>query len=143
MDGLSSQDITSNGSGFYFGPSGFGIPLREEADILYRFACRYGADPVTGLIYDQIDAGGVPLVKDSRSWPQTEALKAHLAMVEVHGLDTRLQIGRTQSTTSSSTISNGSHMARGWITAGTMGGRPWTKSRPRLSIICNLPSRSS
>jgi mannose/cellobiose epimerase-like protein (N-acyl-D-glucosamine 2-epimerase family) len=72
-----------------------GIPLREEADILYRFACRYGADPVTGLIYDQIDALGVPLVKDSRSWPQTEALKAHLAMLEVHGLDTRLQIGRT------------------------------------------------
>ena len=72
-----------------------GIPLREEANILYRFACRHGADPVTGLIYDQVDAFGAPLVKDSRSWPQTEALKAHLAMLEFYGLDTRLEIGRT------------------------------------------------
>jgi len=70
------------------------LSLREEARALYDFARRHGPDPETGLIYDKVRPDGTPLSRDSRSWPQTEALKAHLAMLEFDGLDTRDEIGR-------------------------------------------------
>lgn len=68
------------------------VDLRQDARALYAFAMRHGLDPVTGLTYDQVDVDGVPLVRDSRSWPQTEALKAHIAMLEHEGIDTRDEI---------------------------------------------------
>ncbi|MCE2574090.1 AGE family epimerase/isomerase [Komagataeibacter sp. FNDCR2] len=71
-----------------------GLDILDDVWRLYAFATHYGTDPRTGLIYDQIRPSGIPLDKDSRLWPQTEALKAHIAMMETFGLDTRPQISR-------------------------------------------------
>lgn len=68
--------------------------LATQATRLYSYALRYGADAHTGLIYDRIDEQGRPLSRDHRSWPQTEALKAHLAMKAVLGQD----LGKDQDT---------------------------------------------
>jgi N-acylglucosamine 2-epimerase/mannose-6-phosphate isomerase len=52
---------------------------------LFDFADRHGIDPVSGLTYDQVSDDGSLLKGSFRSWPQTETLKAHLAMGERSG----------------------------------------------------------
>src|SRR5271165_7168847 len=62
-----------------------GEDLAATAGALHRFACQHGVAPATGLVFDAIDAGGRVLDARHRCWPQTEALKAHLAMAEWRG----------------------------------------------------------
>ncbi|QIP34140.1 AGE family epimerase/isomerase [Komagataeibacter rhaeticus] len=72
-----------------------GLATLDDVQRLYAFATCHGTDAHTGLIYDQIRSTGAPLSRDSRLWPQTEALKAHIAMMETFGLDTSPQISVT------------------------------------------------
>jgi mannose/cellobiose epimerase-like protein (N-acyl-D-glucosamine 2-epimerase family) len=55
------------------------------ADRLFAFAYRYGHDENTGLVLDAVDPRGRPVETDLRLWPNTEFLKAQVAMQEVHG----------------------------------------------------------
>jgi N-acylglucosamine 2-epimerase/mannose-6-phosphate isomerase len=50
---------------------------------LVAFAERVGINPKTGAVYDEIRDDGTPLVTSSRSWPNTERIKAHLALFEL------------------------------------------------------------
>jgi mannose/cellobiose epimerase-like protein (N-acyl-D-glucosamine 2-epimerase family) len=52
------------------------------AERLYAFAERYGVDRESRLVFDEVDVEGMPRRISSRSWPQAEALKAHLSMFE-------------------------------------------------------------
>jgi len=52
---------------------------------LFAFAQRHGHDEATGLIYDAVDQTGRPIARDFRIWPNTEALKAQVAMHEQYG----------------------------------------------------------
>lgn len=55
---------------------------------LFDFAERFGCDPVTRLVYDRVYADGSVALKSHRLWPNTEALKAHLARFEYfHRID--------------------------------------------------------
>ncbi|HEY0203134.1 MAG TPA: AGE family epimerase/isomerase [Acetobacteraceae bacterium] len=56
-----------------------------EASRLYSFALRHGVDPATGLVWDVIGRDGAPRLRSFRLWPQTEALKAHVAMARRGG----------------------------------------------------------
>ena len=47
---------------------------------LFAFAEAYGRNRVTGLVYDEVTKAGRPITATSRCWPQTEALKALLAL---------------------------------------------------------------
>ncbi len=58
------------------------VPVRTMADRLYRFACRHGTDRADGLVFDAVSRDGRPIRDGKRLWPQTEALKAHLAAGE-------------------------------------------------------------
>lgn len=58
-------------------PEGFAI-----ADRLFAFAHAHGHDPATGLILDAVDPAGQVLESDLRIWPNTEFLKAQVAMRE-------------------------------------------------------------
>jgi mannose/cellobiose epimerase-like protein (N-acyl-D-glucosamine 2-epimerase family) len=69
---------------------GLGDPA--DAYLLFSTAERIGVDLATGLTLDQVDPDGAILSADSRSWPQTEALKANLAVLENDGIDTRERI---------------------------------------------------
>lgn len=52
------------------------------ADRLFAFAQAHGHDPATGLIRDAVDPAGRVLAPDLRIWPNTEYLKAQIAMRE-------------------------------------------------------------
>jgi mannose/cellobiose epimerase-like protein (N-acyl-D-glucosamine 2-epimerase family) len=56
------------------------------ADALFTFAERFGLDPDTGLVYDEIVTSGDVRRVSYRCWPNTEALKAHLARYERSGV---------------------------------------------------------
>ena len=68
-----------------------GVDFSDTARGLFAFAEAHGVDPRTGLTYDAVLDDGGPHDPKHRSWPQTEALKAHLAEIEFGGraLDAR------------------------------------------------------
>lgn len=55
------------------------------AEQLFAFARHHGHDAATGLVLDAVDRRGRRLAGDFRIWPNTEALKAQVAMQERHG----------------------------------------------------------
>jgi len=59
-----------------------GKTVEPERSALHAFANRWGCDPKTGLVFDVVDRSGVVRDGSARVWPQTEAIKAHLAMAE-------------------------------------------------------------
>ena len=69
-----------------------GVDLTAEAKALYAFAEARGLDPATRLADDGLDGEAMAPRRTFRTWPQTEALKANLAIFEHEGLDTRGRI---------------------------------------------------
>jgi len=63
-----------------------GQPLCEEAWRLFDFAERHGRLNHGILLCDQLDTDGHVLKRSTRSWPQTEAIKADVAMAEARSL---------------------------------------------------------
>jgi len=56
----------------------------KVAEKLYRFGIDHGLDD-DGLAWDSIDPQGKPLARTKLLWPQTELLKAHVAVFESTG----------------------------------------------------------
>lgn len=69
-----------------------GRDLEAPARRLHGFARRLGRNPATGLCWDCIDRDGVVQKSTSRSWAQTERLKAQLALGEHWGVFDRERI---------------------------------------------------
>jgi len=74
-----------------------GVDLSPEARALYAFAEGRGLDPETRLADDGLDGEAMVPRRTFRCWPQTEALKANLAMLEHEGLDTRARVAEITS----------------------------------------------
>lgn len=55
------------------------LDAREEARALYRFALQHGIDKA-GFAIDECNPQGRQTRASRRSWPQTELIKAHIAM---------------------------------------------------------------
>jgi N-acylglucosamine 2-epimerase/mannose-6-phosphate isomerase len=72
-----------------------GQDLSAEARALHGFAEAHGLDPATGLAFDGLDGEDLKPRRTYRIWCQTEALKAHLALYEHQGIDTRDRIAAT------------------------------------------------
>lgn len=66
-----------------------GTNVGEDPLLLFENAESLGVSRKNGLVVDQIDPEGTVLSGGSRAWPQTERLKANLAMLESYGRDTR------------------------------------------------------
>ncbi len=64
-----------------------GVDPAEEIRGLVRFAETYGVDPVTSATYNSVRNDGVPLDRGSRTWPNTERMKAAIALWELDGVD--------------------------------------------------------
>lgn len=58
-----------------------GEDTSAEAERLYRFAEAHGVDRATGAVLDVVGRDGLVRRASSRLWPQTEAIKAHAAML--------------------------------------------------------------
>lgn len=63
-----------------------GSDFRAEAQGLFRFAETRGVDLRTGMTWDEVLDDGTVHKPAWRAWPQTEALKAHLARFEFEGV---------------------------------------------------------
>jgi mannose-1-phosphate guanylyltransferase/mannose-6-phosphate isomerase len=66
--------------------------LIKYARKLYASAIANGLNRATGLAYDAVSKDGLPLVRTSRSWPQTEAIKAAIALDGTGGPDMKPEI---------------------------------------------------
>jgi mannose-1-phosphate guanylyltransferase/mannose-6-phosphate isomerase len=66
--------------------------LIKFARKLYSSAIANGLNRATGLAYDAVSKDGLPLVRTSRSWPQTEAIKAAIALDGTGGPDMKPEI---------------------------------------------------
>jgi mannose/cellobiose epimerase-like protein (N-acyl-D-glucosamine 2-epimerase family) len=69
-----------------------GTVLEREAAALVDFAESCGVDRATHVTYNQVRDDGAPLDRGSRSWPNTERIKGHLALFELAGRDPRAAI---------------------------------------------------
>ncbi len=74
-----------------------GKDYRSQAQGLYEFAEAFGVDAASGLARDQVRDDGAPLDLDSRLWPQTERLKANLALFEFEATDTLDRVAQSTS----------------------------------------------
>jgi mannose/cellobiose epimerase-like protein (N-acyl-D-glucosamine 2-epimerase family) len=72
-----------------------GEDVSAEAGALADFAERFGVDPQTQASYDEVRDDGAPLRQSSRTWPNTERIKAHLALFELTGRDPRAPVAAT------------------------------------------------
>jgi len=63
-----------------------GEDMTKQAQALVAFAER-GVDPNSRATIDAIRDDGAPIELSSRSWPNTERIKAHLALFELTGAD--------------------------------------------------------
>ena len=59
---------------------------------LYSSAIANGVNRSTGLAYDAVSKAGIPLMTTSRSWTQTEAVKAAMALDRTGGPDMKPEI---------------------------------------------------
>lgn len=59
-----------------------GEEVAEIAGELVAFGERAGVNAKTGAVYDEVRDDGLPLIASSRSWPNTERIKAHLALFD-------------------------------------------------------------
>ncbi|RLQ89394.1 mannose-1-phosphate guanylyltransferase [Notoacmeibacter ruber] len=66
--------------------------LREIARRLYATGTAYGLNRWTGLAYNAVSRRGLPLDRNSRAWPQTEIIKAAIALDHAGGPDMRPEV---------------------------------------------------
>ncbi len=66
-----------------------GDSVLREADALVAFAETHGVDVRTQAVRDQVRDDGFCLTASSRTWPNTERIKAHLALFELAERDPR------------------------------------------------------
>jgi N-acylglucosamine 2-epimerase/mannose-6-phosphate isomerase len=64
-----------------------GIDLAREIRSAAAFAEEHGVDPDSGATYNCVRDDGTPIDRGSRTWPNTERLKAAVALYELDGTD--------------------------------------------------------
>jgi mannose/cellobiose epimerase-like protein (N-acyl-D-glucosamine 2-epimerase family) len=67
----------------------FGLDVADTAAGLIASGERHGVDPITFVTYNQVREDGIALDKGSRTWPNTERMKAAVAAFEMFGTDPR------------------------------------------------------
>jgi mannose/cellobiose epimerase-like protein (N-acyl-D-glucosamine 2-epimerase family) len=63
----------------------FGLDLADTIRRCVAFAEQYGVDPSTGAVYNAVRDDGLPIDRSSRTWPNTERIKAAVALSELDG----------------------------------------------------------
>lgn len=64
-----------------------GMELAPQIRALAQFAEHNGVDPATGITFNTVRDDGVPIDRASRTWPNTERIKAAIALHELDGVD--------------------------------------------------------
>jgi N-acylglucosamine 2-epimerase/mannose-6-phosphate isomerase len=69
-----------------------GQDLGAEAAALVDFSERHGVNAATQVTFNRVRDDGLALDRGSRTWPNTERIKGHLALFETNGRDGRTAI---------------------------------------------------
>lgn len=69
-----------------------GADVGDNVAALMRFAEQHGVHPMTGLTANQVRQDGARADWSSRTWPNTERIKGHLALFERYGSDPRAAV---------------------------------------------------
>ncbi len=64
-----------------------GLPLEAQIRALASFAEKHGVDPATKITFNTVRDDGAPIDRASRTWPNTERIKAAIALRELDGVD--------------------------------------------------------
>lgn len=72
-----------------------GEPMGAVARALVAFAERHGVDPLSRATFNAVRDDGIPLDRGSRTWPNTERIKAHIALFDLDGTDPREPLTQT------------------------------------------------
>lgn len=106
--------------------------VSHEARALVEFAEAHGVDPVSHATFNEVRDDGAPLNRASRTWPNTERLKGHLALFELGGHDPMPVIAET------TRLLLDRHLAvepRGsWIDLFDEAGKPLSKTAPTSTL---------
>jgi mannose/cellobiose epimerase-like protein (N-acyl-D-glucosamine 2-epimerase family) len=72
-----------------------GVDCTPEAIAAVAFAERFGVDGDSRAVFDAVREDGSPLQASSRAWPNTERIKAWLALFELTGRDPRAPVAES------------------------------------------------
>jgi len=110
-----------------------GLDLRPEALRLIATAERDGVDPRSGATYNAVDMRGAPLDRGSRTWPNTERLKAAIARFEIAGADPSAVFAESAGLLLDRYLT-GPFPRGGWIDAFDAEGRPKADTMPTSTL---------
>ncbi|MDZ4761758.1 MAG: AGE family epimerase/isomerase [Alphaproteobacteria bacterium] len=100
----------------------------EAVRRLVEFGERYGVDPATGVTFNSVNEDGVSIDRGSRTWPNTERLKAAVALYELDGTDPEPVFASSSGVLLDRYLS---HLPAGaWMDAFDAGGRPVAANVP-------------
>jgi N-acylglucosamine 2-epimerase/mannose-6-phosphate isomerase len=109
-----------------------GIDLAREIRSAAGFAEKHGVDPASGATFNSVRDDGTPLDRGSRTWPNTERIKAAIALAELDGTDPEPVLRRSASLLLDRYLA---HTPRGtWIDAFDADGRPVATSIPASTL---------
>lgn len=109
-----------------------GLDLSAQIRAAVGFAERHGIDPVSHATYDVVRDDGVPLERGSRTWPNTERLKAAVALLELDGTDPTRVFDETCALLLERYLA---HRPEGtWMDAFDGAGRPLAKTIPASTL---------
>jgi N-acylglucosamine 2-epimerase/mannose-6-phosphate isomerase len=96
------------------------------------FAERHGVDPETGASFNSVRDDGAPVDRGSRTWPNTERIKAAIALHELDGADPAPAIRASGALLLERYLANTPHGT--WIDAFDADGRPVAASVPASTL---------
>jgi len=109
-----------------------GVDTAVQIRAAIRFAEQHGVDRETGATFNCVRDDGTPIDRGSRTWPNTERLKAAVALYELDGVDPAPVIDPTVELLLQRYLS---HKPAGtWIDAFDGDGRPTVKTVPASTL---------
>ena len=110
----------------------FGLDLGAEIRALAGFASRHGVDPKSGATFNQVRDDGQPIDRGSRTWPNTERIKAAIALYELDGTDPKPAVASAGGILLNRYLA---HEPRGtWIDAFDAEGKPVVNTIPASTL---------
>jgi N-acylglucosamine 2-epimerase/mannose-6-phosphate isomerase len=72
-----------------------GVDCTHQVRALVDFGERFGVDRATGVTFNQVSDTGTPIDRASRTWPNTERIKAQVALHDLFGEDSSGRIAQS------------------------------------------------
>jgi mannose/cellobiose epimerase-like protein (N-acyl-D-glucosamine 2-epimerase family) len=110
----------------------FGLDLAAEIRAVAGFAEKHGVDPASCATFNQVRDDGAPIDKGSRTWPNTERIKAAIALYELDGADPSAAIRSSASLLFDRYLSHTPHGT--WIDAFDADGSPAASTVPASTL---------